>query len=449
MSYGKDFWKRKVLFRLDLLLAVILGAALCLVALVLAVALLPWRWRKSAPPQKVQFFSFEGVKVAPARVRCYHFAEVLKRQGIDASVFAYWDVYARLAHFPFPFRRIWETEKMLFNVVTLARLLPRGPMTIMEQRPNYDFLVPLLLKLINGSRVVMDIDDWILSYKSFGQLEIRHMLTFFGWYCDTCIVSSHRLQIRLSRHFRHLPLLPTFADHRRFSPAPAPAQKSGPVVFSWIGTIFQDFTYDNVMFMIEAFALACDKAGRRDEARMDIVGGGDFFNKVKEQIATRFADYPVRLVPWMAPDEMPGYLQAIDAGLYCLVDPSLFHESKSPTKIFEYYACAKPVVSTRFGEAGYFVDHGKTGLLADDREGFADCLLAMWRDHDARRAMGQAARARVDAGWNMTDACRTLAGILLSAPPAGAAHLAGNAEGPRVTVPAAEGKTINTVKGGL
>lgn len=417
MSSCSNFLKRKVLFRLDLCLAVILGVALCLVALVLAVALSPWRWRKGTPPPKVLFFSFEGVKVAPARVRCYHFAEVLKRQGVDASVFAYWDEYRRLAHFPFPFRRIWETEKLLLDAVTLFRLLPRGPMTIMEQRPNYDFLVPLLLKLINGSRVVMDIDDWILSYKVFGPVEVRHMLSFFGSYCDTCIVSSHRLQKRLSRHFRSLPLLPTYADHRRFTPAEASAP-AGPVLFSWVGTIFQDFTYDNVMFMIEAFAMACDKRGRRDEACVEIVGGGDFYDKVKQQIETRFAQYPVRLRPWMAPDDMPAYLRSIDAGLYCLVDPSLFHESKSPTKIFEYYACAKPVVSTRFGEAGYFVEHGGTGYLADDREGFADCLIAMWTDADARRAMGAAARQRVDDGWNMTDACLDLQRILLSPPSA-------------------------------
>ncbi len=444
MTFDKDFWKRKVLFRLDELVALVLILGICLVSLPLAVVLWPWRWSRNTPPPRVLLFSFEGVKVAPARVRCYHFAEVLQKHGVDASVFAYWDEYSRLAHFPFPFRRIWETEKVLLDVVTLFRLLPRGPMTIMEQRPNYDFLVPLLLRFINGSRVVMDIDDWILSYKVFHPIEVRHMLSFFSWYSPTCIVSSHRLRTRLSRHFPHLPLLPTYVDHHRFTPGPHKDADGSPVVFSWVGTIFQDFTYDNVMFMIESFALACDTMGRRDEARLEIVGGGDFFNRVKEQIGQRFADYPVVLNPWMAPDDMPAYLQGIDVGLYCLVEPSLFHESKSPTKIFEYYACAKPVVSTRFGEASHFVEHGQTGFLADDREGYAQGIITMIRDRDRRESMGREARARVDSGWNMIDACLTLKGILLSPAVSETADTRGMAC--PAAVAAASSETFNTVK---
>ncbi len=417
MRIDAKFLKTKVLFPIDEFVALVLTLGLMAVVVLVWAVRLPWTRGRVVRPRKVLLFSYEGHKVAPTRVRCYHFAEVLRRQGVDAEVFAYWDEYARLAHFPFPFRRIWEVEKFCINLVTLITLLPKGPMVILEQRPNYDFIVPLALKLLNGSRVVMDIDDWTLSYRAFVafyRFEVRHMLPFFALYCDTCIVSSRCLQERLGRHFKHTPLLPTYVDHQRFIPASDAEQRGdGPVVFSWVGTIFQNFTYDNVMFMVEAFKRACDMLGRREGLALDIVGGGDYFEKVRSQVREHYDGYAIRVTPWLAPEKMPEYLRSIDVGLYCLVEPSLFHESKSPTKIFEYYACAKPVVSTRVGEAKYFVRHGETGYLASDIQEFSLAMVRMMEGAEVRRAMGLAGRHLAEDKWNMDAACRTLADILL------------------------------------
>lgn len=429
MRFDRKFWKTKVLFRLDEWAATALNVLLVAVALAAGALVRLWRLlarRGPAPATRAVFLSCEGRKVAPTRVRCYHYAEVLRRQGADAVVFAYWDEFANLSHFPFPFRRIWEVEKFLCNVAALLRLLPMGRVVVFEQRPNYDFVVALCMRLVNGSRVVMDIDDWTLSYRAFCfpmRLEVRHMLPVFGLMSDTCVVSSRRLDERLSRHFRHTPLLPTYVDHRRFTPPDTP-RAPGPVVFSWVGTIFQDFTRDNVMFMVEAFARACDMLGDREGLALDIVGGGDYFERVRERVATDFAGYPVRVKPWTDPDAMPGYLRSIDVGLYCLVEPSLFHESKSPTKIFEYYACAKPVVSTRFGEAQYFVEHGGTGLLAEGVEEYAAGMASLARDPGMRAAMGARGRELVEAGWNMEAACRRLRSILFGETPGPAAQAA-------------------------
>ncbi|MDP3425902.1 MAG: glycosyltransferase, partial [Humidesulfovibrio sp.] len=388
----------KLLFRLDDALALLCNVllfALVLLAAGLRRLYLLLAGEKPKAPTRILFLSSEGLKVAPARVRSYHFAQVLRQQGVDAFVLAYWDEYARLHHFPFPFRRIWEVEKFFLNLVTLHWLLYKGPLVIVEQRPNYGFIVPLYLKLLNGSRVFMDIDDWILDYlvaRPFKRFEVRHMLNFFGLYCDDCIVSSVRLKERLSRNFKSVHLLPTYVDHRRFTPPAGDEsgskEQGGPVVFSWVGTIFQNFTRDNVLFMIEAFARACDQLDRREGLQLDIVGGGDFFKAVEAEVRTRFADYPIRLAPWLAPETMPDYLRSIDVGLYCLVEPSLFQESKSPTKIFEYYACGKPVISTAFGEAKYFVEQGQTGILADTVEEYAQAIARLYLEPETRLAMG-------------------------------------------------------------
>ncbi|BBO88323.1 glycosyltransferase [Desulfosarcina ovata] len=412
-------WK-KLIFRLDELLSIVFNVLLLLPVLLAALGRkLFYRFAKTGGslPSRMVFLSSEGIKVAPTRVRSYHFAKTMQRLGEkDAFVFAYWDTFGSLTHFPFPFRRIWEVEKFFVNFLTLIRLLLKGPLIIIEQRPNYGFIVPLYLKLLNGSRVFMDIDDWTLDYltlKPLVRIEVRHLLSFFGTYCDTCIVSSRRLQERLTRHFENMHLLPTYVDHHRFTPAKN-EKNNGPVVFSWVGTIFQDFTRDNVLFIIEAFAEACDLLGEFEKIRLDIVGGGDYYNAVEKQVKTRFSNYPIVMIPWLNPKKMPAYLQSIDVGLYCLLLPSLFQESKSPTKIFEYYACAKPVISTSLGEAKYFVETEKTGILADSVNDYANAIIRLFKDAEMRISLGREGLSRVEREWNMDAACASLRKIVMA-----------------------------------
>jgi glycosyltransferase involved in cell wall biosynthesis len=409
----------KLLLRIDKFSSLICNLMLLAVVILASVIRRVWYFifnRKPSDLSRIVFLSSEGKKVAPTRVRSYHFAESMQLQGMtDAFVFAYWDTYRQLSHFPFPFRHIWEMEKFFVNLATLLHLLFKGPLIIIEQRPNYGFIVPLYLKLLNGSRVFMDIDDWILDYLTLNpmiRLEVRHMLPLFGLYCDTCIVSSRRLRQRLSRHFKHIHLLPTYVDHHRFT-APSRHEKKGPVFFSWVGTIFQNFTRDNVLFMIKAFSMACDHLNDQENIQLEIVGGGDYYDAVKAQVLTRFKRYPIRMTPWLDPDAMPDYIRSIDVGLYCLIDPSLFQESKSPTKIFEYYACAKPVISTSFGEAKYFVEQEQTGILADTLEEYANAIVRLFQESELRLSMGQKGRLLVESKYNMNAACKTLKNIVL------------------------------------
>ena len=408
LKLTKSWWLRS----LDMISGISLMALWTLLIIPIAIfGRIIFYFRNNKPNTKVVFLSYEGYKVAPTRVRCYDFCDKLKRSGIDAEVFAYWDSFPWLSHFPFPFRRIWVTEKVCYNLRAFLYLMKKGPIVIVQQRPNYDSVVTFFLWLVNGSRVVLDFDDWTLSYNVFWRVEVRHLLRFLSIFSDTCIVSSRCLKRRLGRNFRYTPILPTYVDVDRFNPMVNEIKK-GPVIFSWVGTVFQDFTFDNVLFFMEAFARACSKLDLKEEIRLDIIGGGDFFPKVVSKATEKYAEYNIRVLKWLPPEEIPAYLQGIDVGLYSLVEPSLFQKSKSPTKIFEYYACGKPVLSTALGEAKYFVHHRHTGLLVSDMESCVQGFIDLYNSPELRTKMGVSAREIVETSYNLDQLCLELKEVL-------------------------------------
>ena len=77
-------------------------------------------------------------------------------------------------------------------------------------------------------------------------------------------------------------------------------------------------------------------------------------------------------------------------------------------KILEAAAMARPVVSTRLGVEGLDFKDGEEILLADDPRDFARAVADLLTHRDRRRAMGQAARRRVEAQYSMPALRRSL-----------------------------------------
>ena len=360
-------------------------------------------------PTKIIFFSNEGFNVAPTRVRCYSFCEYIKSMGINASVYAYWDVFPNNSDSPFPYRLTLEAEKILKNIVTFIIFLGKGKTLIYDQRPHFAFTVPLFLKIVNKSEVIMDIDDWIFNDRVVSIIRIKNLIPLYSMYCNTCIVSSTHLKSKLSTNFKHVYTIPTYVNSSKFNPH---YNNSDNITFSWIGTIFQDFTYDNVIFLINSFIAANKNIGENNNSCLEIVGGGQFYDKVKNYVNKNSRGCRISIKGWLPPNEMPDYLQSIDVGLYALLAPSDFQKSKSPTNIFEYMACGKPVISTPLGEAKYFVEHGVTGFLASDIESFSDYMVRLYKDSQLRNDMGHAARQRVEEKYNLSKGCTELRTII-------------------------------------
>jgi glycosyltransferase involved in cell wall biosynthesis len=146
------------------------------------------------------------------------------------------------------------------------------------------------------------------------------------------------------------------------------------------------------------------EAARRVAMPLRIVGDGPERSAVQEYI-TALGRSNISLEGHKSGAD----LQAIVAGAAFVVVPSEWYEN-APMSILEAMACGKPVIGSRIGGIPEQVEDAVTGILFES--GNSDALLAAIRtlasDEERRRAMGHAARARVEQEFSLDLHCTRL-----------------------------------------
>lgn len=358
------------------------------------------------------FWTNEGLRVAPSRVRSYGFCNQMRTMGVDASVLSFWDDLAGYKGLP-PFGiSLARRTYLLFQAMMAA--VHNGAGIIVAQRPFYEFLPLISLKVMYPFTLTVwaDIDDWIFDYSldmSSPSVTYRDTLHFHIPVTKGCIVASRHLEKEMRKYFSRVETIPTFPDIQAFKPLrePWPADHAGRIVFSWIGTLLMETVVEDILFLVRVF----DSLGD-ERVVFEVVGDGRYLEPIRTR-ASRLATTEVVFKGWMDPAAVPDYIATIDVGLYCLTARNDFNMSRSPTKLFEYMACGKPTVSTEYGEAGGFIEHGETGLLAKDFEEFARCCALLANDSSLRSRIGLNARKKIEEEYNMAAGVRKLKAVIL------------------------------------
>jgi colanic acid biosynthesis glycosyl transferase WcaI len=111
----------------------------------------------------------------------------------------------------------------------------------------------------------------------------------------------------------------------------------------------------------------------------------------------------VRFMPEVASAEMPGYLSAADCSIVPLRDEPLFR-SALPSKMFEAWACARPVVLSVGGEAASVLEEAGGGLACppEDSEALAGAIQRLAGNPAEAAEMGRSGRALVEARYSRT-----------------------------------------------
>ena len=335
---------------------------------------------------RVVFITREGYSLPGARYRAYQFAKALKSENIHAEVMSYAD---HLGGKEGEKEREMDTCERIRLNWKAYRLLKNYPShtVIILQRVHYHWWGPFLLHLSKKFPLIIDMDDWEFkeNLKKFGPLSNSRaeMLTrFLLRHSKGISVASHFLYNFFSSYNPFY--LPSAVDTEIFTPSPYHNKEK--ILLSWVGTLHRRDNLENIEFLLRVFRKIRKSYPK---VSLELAGSGYYEDTVKKITE---GEKGVKFLGWIEPDKMPEYLSSIDIGLLPLIQKIKFNLAKSPVKLFEYFACGKPVVASPIGEVKYFVKDGFNGFLARNEEEFTAKLEKLITSFTLRRNMGKKAR---------------------------------------------------------
>jgi glycosyltransferase involved in cell wall biosynthesis len=193
-------------------------------------------------------------------------------------------------------------------------------------------------------------------------------------------------------------------DLERFPFTPPPA--TGEVRLLAVGRLVEKKGFE---------VLVAAMAALGPTIRLDVVGGGPGHDSLRAAISRRGLDDRVRLLGGVTHAELPAHYARADV----VVVPSVVDQHGDrdglPNVVLEAMASGRPVVATTVGAIPAGVRDGETGLLVppEDPAALAEAIDDLACDPERRTAYGAAARARVEADFDVlqrsSEFCSTLA----------------------------------------
>nr|MBU1328933.1 glycosyltransferase family 4 protein [Candidatus Omnitrophota bacterium] len=362
---------------------------------------------------KVIFITREGYNLSGARVRCYNFAKALKGYGVDTEVFSFADnLGAKYGEKEFEMSCL---DKIRYNIKAIKALLKKEKDAIFfMQRLNYHTLGPFVVSLINRNKFIFDCDDWNIRenpayyFRFFPSSKMEFLTRKIASYADACIASSLFLKNYLEKFNDKVYGIPTGVDTEFFRPKNNHRDNS-KIIFSWIGTMYHKEMRENIKFILDCFLVLADKY---DDIFLNIVGEGKYFIELSTYITNSKHRDRIRIDNWIPPDKIPDYLSNINIGLLPLIQDTKFNKAKSPTKLFEYMAMAKPTVSSNIGEAAHVIRAGNNGFLAGSKEEFMEKMEILINDPVLCRYIGNNARSAIQEKYSLSALGKRLYDIL-------------------------------------
>ena len=172
---------------------------------------------------------------------------------------------------------------------------------------------------------------------------------------------------------------------------PDPALKRGrPYLLVYLGTMGPQDGVDHAVRALGALRR------KRDDWHAMFIGGGEMFESMRRLAGELGLDDVVEFTGRVPDEEVIRVLSTADV---CLApDPkSPLNDVSTMTKVVEYMAMARPIVSYDLAEST--VSAGDAAIYAqeDDVSSFAACIDALLDDPERRAAMATEARARIEA----------------------------------------------------
>lgn len=187
-------------------------------------------------------------------------------------------------------------------------------------------------------------------------------------------------------------------DTTRFSFRPHGSGTQGSLRLAMVGRLSEKKGHE-----VALSALAHLRQQRPDlHLHLSLVGGGPLENSIRDRISElALAD----VVDLLGPLDHQTSLDVV-IGAEAFLLPSLTARDGDmegiPVALMEAMASGRPVISSRHSGIPELVDHGRTGLLAQEGDALdlADCIARLADDLALRRQLAVAARAKVETEFD-------------------------------------------------
>jgi glycosyltransferase involved in cell wall biosynthesis len=364
---------------------------------------------------KLIFITREGYRLPGARVRCYNFARELNKYGVHTRVLSYADTLG--AQDGEDESRMGLVEKIRHNYAALKILAQDKDAVLYMQRFNYHSLAPYAAHLLYKHKIILDLDDWEMRdnpeyhWGFYPSSKAHFCIRHIARRSLACIAASRFLEAFLSGFTPHVQYIPTGVDTALFRPPPHRLDRE-KIIFSWIGTFHKKEYIENIAFALQCFSLLRQ---RYPHIYFEIAGDGIHRSCLLEIIRS-YQDNHIIVKGWIAPAEVPAYLAHIHIGLMPVLSDNKFNNAKSPTKLFEYMAMAKPTVSSGIGENIHIIRDADNGFLAKGKDEFIQKMQRLIEDADLCVRMGQRARSTVESDYSLEISGRRLYAALTETP---------------------------------
>lgn len=359
-----------------------------------------------SPDTPILFIGLSGYAYPHTRVRCYHFADGLRKLGMKTSVLSYKDDLGKQFS-EADMYELRDRKKLWLNIKAFAKLFFKRKTLFYLQKIHYHSAMPYLCYRLKSQPYIFDYDDYdiplpcIFNRPSLNQFFFKTsnyetMTEMVAKNAVACVASSHFLVDYLSKFNKRVVYIPTGVEADKFIPA-MNRKPNDKLIFIWTGVVWGETILENIKFMLECFS---ELSKKYSNIELHMVAGGRWLPQVEELLKTQYTAVPIQICPWVEHQKMPEFLQKADIGLLPLIQDTLWTKSKSPTKLFEYLSTGLPVVASPTGEINYVLKDGETGLLAKEKNEFIQKMELLIQNPQLRKSLGENARRKVEEEYS-------------------------------------------------
>ncbi|MDD5120694.1 MAG: glycosyltransferase family 4 protein [Candidatus Omnitrophica bacterium] len=192
---------------------------------------------------------------------------------------------------------------------------------------------------------------------------------------------------------QNVSILPTVIDIERYPVKNYEFIGNKEFTIGWIGSQSTAVYLKPVLKILDRF---CSEY----KATVVLIGSGDI-----PGIGRNF-----RIHEWSENTEIE-MLLGLDVGIMPLPD-TFWARGKCGFKLIQYMACGLPVIASPVGVNSEIVENHINGFLAETDQQWYDSLIALYKNINLRKRMGEAGRSKVSSKYSLQAKAHDLAAIL-------------------------------------